>query len=117
MLYIKNTAEKGRGVFSDKPIKKGEMIENSPVIIIPKEQKDFFDKTVVSQYWLNWKDGCGAFALGLVMMYNHSDDNNAEYLNLLSENSVIINAVRDINAHEEICTNYGNENKFSFIKK
>ena len=117
MLYIKNTTEKGRGVFSDKPIKKGEMIENSPVITIPKNEKYLFDKTVVSQYWLNWEDECGAFALGLVMMYNHSDDNNAEYLNLTAENSVIINAIKDIDAHEEICTHYGNETKFKFIKK
>jgi len=113
-LYVKKVEGKGRGVFSDSPIKKGEMIENSPVIKIPENQIELVEKTDISQYWINWSGKSGVIGLGLVSMYNHSSTPNAEYLLFVPEDSIIMNAIKDISPHEEICTNYKNKEKFDF---
>lgn len=113
MLYIKEVEGKGRGVFSDKNIEKMEMIENSPVILMSEKDIISIDKTDLRNYWFNWPKGA-AIGLGFLSLYNHSDDANAEFLILNAEKSIVINCVKDISAHEEICINYKNEERFNF---
>lgn len=105
MLEIRQTENKGRGVFSTTNIKRGDLIEMSPVIVLTLEEKDVICQTVLSEYFFEWGKE-GAIGLGFTSLYNHSDTPNAEYLPVMSERSIIINAIKDIPAGEEICINY-----------
>lgn len=115
MLYVGQSEGKGRGVFTDSPIKRGEMIEMSPVIVFPKEDAVHIDKTKLTQYWFNWfGDGSGVIGLGLLSLYNHSDEPNAEYIPFIVEEKMIISCIRDIEPGQEILINYKNKRKFNF---
>lgn len=51
---VGNTAQKGRGVFAQKPLLKGELIEISPVIVIPPQEAEFIYQTILDKYYFNW---------------------------------------------------------------
>lgn len=106
---VGNTALKGRGVFAQKSLVKGELIERSPVIVIPAEQREFLDKTALELYYFAWEKDAAAIGLGLTSIYNHSYHPNALYVKKFDERVLEIFVWRDIVAGEEITVNY-NEN-------
>ena len=73
-LFIKKTASKGRGVFTKENIGKDTVIEESPVIVMPPEDRINIDKTLLHDYIFAWgkdeKQCC--MALGFIPIYNHS---------------------------------------------
>tara|TARA_Y100000287_G_scaffold104539_1_gene83710 strand:+ start:936 stop:1340 length:405 start_codon:yes stop_codon:yes gene_type:complete len=113
-LYVKWTDEKGYGVFSDKPIAKGQLIERCYCIKTGSPSPDHVGKALMD-YVFNYpkeaKIGEGAehvLPLGFGCIYNHADDNNAMWYDTkdIPFHFDFI-AQRDIEAHEEICTWYG----------
>ncbi|MGB4959487.1 MAG: SET domain-containing protein, partial [Saprospiraceae bacterium] len=71
-LFITNSGDRGRGVFSSIEINEGDLIEVCPVIVIPKSQLPIIHKTVLHDYYFLWgedMEDC-AIALGLGSIYN-----------------------------------------------
>jgi len=112
MVYVAQSKGRGRGMFASRAIGKGEMIENSQVIKFPTSDSEHIEKTKVGEYWFNFGHGFGAIGLGNVSLYNHSSSNNAQFLLLTAEDSIIISAIEDIEEGEEIFINYRNTDKF-----
>jgi len=110
-LYISQTDKKGRGVFARRRIRKGDVIERSPVIVIPGKDWATMDETVLSNYVFDWGENeeHAAIALGYVSIYNHSYTPNAELNESLEDKVIEAVALRDIEAGEEIFVNYNGE--------
>ncbi|MEH2088909.1 SET domain-containing protein [Nostoc sp.] len=106
MLIVGNTNLKGRGVFAQKRFLKGELIERVPVVVIPAEQVEFLDKTILGNYYYDWEDKAAAIALGLSSLINHSYHPNAYYVKKFADRELDLIAYRDIEAGEEITANY-----------
>ena len=49
-LFVENTAEKGRGVFTHERIPAHTVIEVSPVIVMEKADREHLDKTLLHDY-------------------------------------------------------------------
>jgi len=112
-LYIADSPDRGRGVFSSEPIAAGTTIENSPVIVLSREEQVLLDQTLLHDYIFIWgpdeKECC--VALGYLSLYNHDYQSNAEYVMDFSSSTILITAVRRIKKDEEIFINYnGNWN-------
>lgn len=122
-LFIKKTASKGRGVFTKERIEKDTVIEESPVIVMPPEDRINLDKTLLHDYIFAWgedeKQCC--MALGFIAMYNHSYSSNCEYFMDFEEEIIQIKTVRQIEAGQELTINYNgdwnNEKKVWFDVK
>lgn len=113
-LYIGQTARKGRGIFTKKPVKAGTVIENAPVIVMTGEERMLLDQTMLYNYIFEWQPA-GAnmccMALGNIPIYNHSYASNCEYFMDYEKHEMYIQTVRDIDAGEELTINYnGNWN-------
>lgn len=104
---------RGRAMFATKKIRKGELIERAPVIVIPKEQWPDGEKTVMSDYAFDWgkHDEHAAIALGYISIYNHSYTPNAYLEQQLDELMMEIIALEDIAPGEEITINYNGDPK------
>jgi SET domain-containing protein len=109
MIIVGNINGKGRGVFAQKPFTKGEIIERAPAIVIPKEQVEFIDKTVLFDYYYCWGESEIAIALGLGSLYNHSYQPNCFYVRKTEDKIIEYIAHRDISVGEEITINYNGE--------
>ncbi len=112
-LFINETKEKGRGVFTHERIPANTVIEIAPVIVMAKTDRPYLDKTLLHDYIFEWgkeKDQC-CMALGLIPIYNHSYKSNCEYFMDFEEDSIMIKTVREIEHGEELTINYnGNWN-------
>lgn len=106
-LYIADTHAQGRGVFTAESISKGSVIELCPVIVIPAKDFDRIHESFLHDYYFIW-EGAGetAIALGYGSLYNHSEDNNADYEMDFPSQTISIIAQRDIEAGEEIFIDY-----------
>jgi SET domain-containing protein len=102
---------KGRGVFARRRIGRGEVIERSPVIVIPAAEWGRVESTVFFDYTFTWgRDGQdAAVALGYGSLYNHSYAPNARYVPRVADQTIEIRALRDIVPGEEITINYNGE--------
>jgi SET domain-containing protein len=107
-LYISDSINRGRGVFSSEPIAVGTVIEISPVIVLSPEERVLLDQTLLHDYIFLWgpdeKECC--VGLGYLSIYNHDYHSNAEYVMDFTGRTIRITTVRDIRKREEIFINY-----------
>ncbi len=112
LVSIGETEGKGRGIFARKAIKAETVIETSPVIVMSGEDRKLLDKTLLHDYIFEWQPGgeemC-CMALGLIPIYNHSYRSNCEYFMNYDDNTMYVQAVRDIKKGEELTINYNGE--------
>jgi len=99
-LIVKKSPTHGYGVFAGKKIKKGEKIEECYVIISRGG-----DKTLEDFYFA--ANGKNAVLTGFGVIYNHSDEPNADYNINVKRRLATIKADRDIAKGEEIFVSYG----------
>ena len=106
-IYVRETAQKGRGVFTAQEIPAGSPIESCPVIVLSSDDTKRVHQTSLHDYYFLWgTDGHSAIALGFGSIYNHASDANADYEMDLENTSIDIVALRDIAPGEEITLNY-----------
>lgn len=111
-VYVAKSHGKGRGVYAARKIRKAEIIERSPVIVVPeKEWTRHVEKTGLSDYTFDWgrDNDHAAIVLGYGMLYNHSHTPNARFTHDLRAREYIFTALRDIKKDEEIYTNYNGD--------
>lgn len=106
-LYIRETAQKGRGVFTAQEIPAGSHIESCPVLVLSPEDTKQVHQTSLHDYYFLWgTKGESAIALGFGSIYNHASAANADYEMDIENTSIDIIALRDIAPGEEITLNY-----------
>ena len=107
-LYLKDTIQRGRGVFTKERIFSNTIIEESPVIVMSKEERIHLDKTLLYDYIFEWgeqKDKC-CMALGYIPIYNHSYKSNCEYFMDFEKEIIQVKTIRIIESEEELTINY-----------
>jgi SET domain-containing protein len=110
-LFIADSFNKGRGVFTSENIPSGTIIEISPVIVMNKKERLLLDQTLLHDYIFEWgkeKNQC-CLALGYVSVYNHSYQSNCEYAMDYDEELISIKTMRHIKAGEELSINYNGD--------
>jgi len=100
-ICVKKSKTHGYGVYAEKDIKKGEKIEECYIIISRKG----WDRALEDYYF----DVKGQYAIftGFGIIYNHSDDPNADYFINAKKRITTIKANRKIKKGEEIFISYG----------
>lgn len=104
-ITVRDSGETGRGVFATESIKRGEVIEVAPVLVL--QFTDFIDTrwNLLFEYYF-WMDDEVVLALGYGSMYNHSISANAEYKINIKNKSITFKAIKEIKVGEEILFNY-----------
>lgn len=110
-LYLKSTTGKGRAVYTTETIPANTVIEESPVIVMTKAEREYLDRTLLHDYIFEWgelKDKC-CMALGLIPMYNHSNNSNCEYFMDFEEETIQVKTRRVVKIEEELTINYNGD--------
>lgn len=109
-IQVKRSPGKGRGVFARRDIKKGDVIESVPVLLIPADAVvDGIHNKSLGKYYYWWDKKTLAVSLGYGSLYNHSYKPNASYEH--GSGKITYRALRDIPKGEEICINYNYDPK------
>jgi len=98
----------GRGVFAKRNIKKGEIIEECPVIEIPEHDMANLGESILVTYFFFFGKNKERLevALGFGSIYNHSYKPNAKYKIKPAENTIDFIALKDILKDDEITVDY-----------
>ena len=110
-LFMAESPDKGRGIFTNELILANTIIEIAPVIVMPAEDRILLDKTLLHDYIFEWgtdKTQC-CMALGMVPIYNHSYNSNCEYFMDYSTETIMLKAVKNIEKDEEVFINYNGD--------
>ena len=106
-IYVSSSKipNSGKGVFATENIRKGEVIEVAPILIL--EFTDFIDTkwNKLFEYYF-WMDDYVALALGYGSLYNHSKEPNAGYKLDQKKETITFSALKDIKKDQEIVFNY-----------
>lgn len=105
-----DSAIHGHGVFATRDIARGEIIERCPYIVIDDE--DVAEANRLQDYLFTSPDEPGDYlcVLGYGMIYNHSDQPNAEWeIDDEDIRYVRFTALQDIKKGAEILHSYGTE--------
>lgn len=107
-LYVStsNILKGIRCIRAERDIKAGELIEECPIILIPINEFDYYNKTVLTNYDYDWDETHGAFVLGYCVLTNHSFTANTRYECNYKKKTMEYYAVKDIKKDEEIFINY-----------
>jgi len=95
-----------RAVLAARDIKKGQLIETCPVLLVPIQEEDFLEKTVLWKYYFAWNKKFDALILGYGSIYNHSEEPNAEVGFDYDQNCAHFRALTDIKKGGEIFIDY-----------
>lgn len=117
-LRIEARGVRGRGVVAEAPIRQGELIERSPVIVVPTEDRRAVDGSSVGNYIFMWEHGTTgediysqegrvAVVLGYASLVNHSHEPNCRVFRYIEGQALDLFALRDIAAGEELTFDYG----------
>lgn len=111
ILYIMDTPQRGRGVFTTEAIPEGTTIEIAPVIVLNEVDRTTVDSTLLHDYIFEWGEDerQAAVALGYVSIYNHSVEANCKYDMDFEHKTIQIQTKRPIAADEELCINYNGD--------
>lgn len=111
MIAVRNSPNKGRGVFALRDIAGGELIEKAPALFVPAQEWSYIRNTILDNYCfrIGPNQEHAALAMGYGSLYNHSYTPNAVYDVKDEEMAVQFNALRDIRAGEEITVNYNRD--------
>ena len=110
-MYLDQTAQKGRGVFTREDFPPMKTIEISSVLVMNSAARKLLDQTALHDYIFEWgadEDHC-CVAWGYVSMYNHSYQANCEYFMDFDHQVIQIRTVRKIQQGEELTINYNGD--------
>ncbi|KAK4688841.1 phosphoribosyl 1,2-cyclic phosphate phosphodiesterase, partial [Tremellales sp. Uapishka_1] len=116
-LHLISHPSRGNGVFTATAIPANTLIEESPVLVLSKEEWDRGDMndTILGSYGFCWRNGGMALGLGLASLFNHSSRPNVNFIRSPSSNTIIFKTSRAVQPGEELCICYSaDESKLWF---
>jgi SET domain-containing protein len=116
-LAVRDFGVRGRGIVALEDIEPGRLIERSPVLIIPSDERSVVDDTVIFTYVFMWEPhtteedlykhrGRSAIALGYTSLLSHSYEPNCIFVRNIEELMIDVFAKRQIRAGEELTIDY-----------
>lgn len=95
-----------RGLIANRDIKKGEVVERAPVVLISKKEEEHLKKTVLWKYYYEWSNKHHVIVLGYGSLYNHSYEPNIRYGFNFKWKVLVYKAIKPIKKGEELMVNY-----------
>ncbi|WVQ70994.1 hypothetical protein IAR50_000519 [Cryptococcus sp. DSM 104548] len=117
-LHLLPHPQRGNGVFTNRAISAGTVIEESPVLLFSKEEweEKGLDDTVLGSYGFCWSGGGMGLGLGLASLFNHSPKPNVNYIRSPQSRTIRFLASRSISPGEELCICYAaDQSKLWFV--
>jgi len=114
-LLVKDTnTKKGRGVFSKKKYKKGDIVEECPILLINEPWEKLPE--ILRSFVYDWGYLCNqvssqqfCIALGMGSLFNHDNHSLLNYFADNEKQAIVFRAKEDINENTELTINYNDD--------
>lgn len=105
--FVISTTDKGRCVISGRNYAINDLVEETNVIVLPKENLINIDLTILEKYYFEWFDGNGALLTGNGLLYNHWSDPNLKLVADREKLKMKFLAKKPIQRGDELVFDYG----------
>ena len=116
-LAVANFGDRGRGIVALDDIAPGQLVERSPVLVIPSSERSITDRTIIFTYVFMWEHhtveedlykhrGRSAIALGYTSLLSHSSKPNCIFIRHIDELFIDVFAKTRIRRGEELTIDY-----------
>lgn len=102
-VSIKKDRKKGRGVYTNRPFKKGELVEECELLLLPLAHVPL----EIEGHVFEFTRRTAAIALGNGSLYNHSDHPNCYFYFNYRKQKLLFRTLRTIRRGEELTVEYG----------
>lgn len=110
LVAVTSHPVKGRCVVAQCAIPRGTRVLADPVVVVPKEESEHTDQTILGRYVFEWDDdGSLCAVLGLGSLINHGVVPNVELVSNFEDRTMDFFALVDIAAGEELVYDYGHD--------
>lgn len=111
-IEMRRSSIHGWGIFAKEFIRKDEILEEVPFLIIPMSPNE--STSIFLDYRFNYPSGSRPWKnqvipFGFACLYNHSDNKNVRWFSDEENEIFIFQAIQDIEPDTEITTYYGSE--------
>ena len=104
-VEVRSSPLEGRGVFTTRAVVAGEVLDESPVVLLPASQRRHLDRTGLEGHYWDW-DGNAAIAFGLISFTNHRRPGNARWERDDAALTMTLIATEDLAPGEEVLVDY-----------
>ena len=105
-VQVGDSGQKGRGMFTRQAVRRGEVLEVAPALLVPGNEADELLTTFLAHYIFRTDKGDRyVVGLGYTSLFNHAARPNAEFF--VDNVAVTIKATRAIAAGAEVTVSYG----------
>jgi SET domain-containing protein len=108
-LYLRSSPIHGLGVFAAVARQPGDLLEVSPVLVVPRTQVEALQKTSLHEYYFRWPPSAAALALGYGSLYNHSYHPTARAQLDVQRGVLLFIARQPIHRNQEVTINYNGD--------
>ncbi|MEZ4668672.1 MAG: SET domain-containing protein [Anaerolineae bacterium] len=98
-----------RGLIATRAIKKWEVLERCPIVMVDHRDDSAFERTILNRYCYEWTKSHSALVLGYGSLYNHSYAPNVYYVFNHRTKEIVFRALRRIEPGEELFMNYNGD--------
>lgn len=125
-IYIKESSTEGLGIFANHAIDNNIVIENCPIVPLAFRSRYHSDPQIYNYLFSSPHCECTEcknhgynlyMLLGYAMLYNHSDNHNAEIKFDIKNRTASIISTQTINKDEEIFINYSQKSFLNINKE
>lgn len=109
-VSVQNYDGMGRGIRADRNFKEGDIIEETPVVIIDRQENHDINDCILNLYRFAWVDSHeSCLAMGIGSLFNHSFEHNVTYACDPLNKTMVFKAKGDIKKGQQLFINYGYE--------
>ncbi len=106
-VYVAPAGAKGHGLFAARALRKGERVEEMPVVVLDPAGAEALEKVpVLEDYEFVFGEEDVAMAIGNAAFINYADRPNVDLVRDLARRTITIQALRDVAPGEELLYRY-----------
>lgn len=106
-VYVAPAGAKGHGLFAARALRKGERVEEMPVVVLDAAGAEALERVpVLEDYEFVFGDEDVAVAIGNAAFINYADAPNVDLVRDLARRTITIQALRDVAPGEELLYRY-----------
>ena len=113
-LVLRDTADRGKGIFANEDIPAGRKIVTNFVMPIPEHELATFDKSFIGCHLLFW-DKTFAIGLGVSIYLNHSENPNVKFVRYFDDCFLEVFSLVAIAKGTELTHRYANPQRHPAI--
>lgn len=106
-VYVAPAGAKGHGLFAARALRRGERVEEMPVVVLDPAGAEALEKVpVLEDYEFVFGEEDVAMAIGNAAFINYADQPNVDLVRDLARRTITIQALRDVAPGEELLYRY-----------